>query len=130
MTVPHISAPGWALHRGTVRAPQAGALIDSFASGVAARARRVAWFDVVVQLVVAGVLIALLWALATSGLFQRAVTGFSDWYAADVVPVYSVGGGAVLASTAFDGGVFGMVPEPPANLATAPLSSETVVAAG
>ncbi|MDN4483797.1 hypothetical protein [Demequina lignilytica] len=90
---------------------------------VAERFRRIAWIDVAIQLVVGGGLIALLWAFAVSGLFQRGVVSFSEWYASDVTPIFAVGSTAVLTGTDFSEGVFGIDPTAPATL------SSTVIAA-
>lgn len=108
MTVPHISAPAWTVRHGIGIGAEGRGLSRRFTDAAVARVRRVAWIDVAIQLVVGGLMIALLWAVATSGLFQRGVVGFSEWYVGDVAPMFSAGTTAVMPGVAFEGAVFGV----------------------
>ena len=116
MTVPHISAPAWTVRHGRVLAPQGAGVSRSLTGGIADWFRQIAWIDVAIQLVVGGIMIALLWAVAVSGVFQRGVVSFSEWYVSDVTPMFAVGTGAVMSGTDYANGVFGVATSAPATL--------------
>lgn len=116
MTVPHISAPAWTVRHSRVLAPQRAGVSRSLTGGIADWFRQIAWIDVAIQLVVGGIMIALLWAVAVSGVLQRGVVSFSEWYVSDATPVFAVGTGAVMTGTDYSDGVFGIAASAPEAL--------------
>ncbi|MDX5318184.1 MAG: hypothetical protein LPK38_02305 [Actinomycetes bacterium] len=74
------------------------------------------WIDIAIQLVVGGMIIALLYAVVAGGAFTRAVDGFTGWYLGDVAPLYGAGTTAVVVTEPYESGFFQAHPEPPVGL--------------
>ncbi len=106
MTVPHISIPSRLAPGPRIAAVRAGWRAPA---GPRTRARRmrVAWLDVLIQMVGIAVIAYGVWWVVTAGIFAQGVGLFTGWYTEVVAPELSVDlsipGGAAMGSVFLEG---------------------------